>query len=176
MKLHLGCGEKILENFINIDSRPLDGVNIVSDISELKNIQNNSVELIYCSHVLEHFGRHTYKNTLKNWYDKLIVGGKLRIAVPDFESIVNHYNKNKDLGQLIGMLYGGQTYTENFHYYCWDFKTLSDDLFNVGFREVNRYDWRETEHSNIDDYSQSYLPHMDKENGMLMSLNVVAIK
>ena len=23
-----------------------------------------------------------------------------------------------------------------------------------------------------DDYSQSYLPHMDKENGMLMSLNL----
>ena len=44
MKLHLGCGEKILENFINIDSRPLYGVNIVSDISELKNIQKLPLE------------------------------------------------------------------------------------------------------------------------------------
>ena len=28
----------------------------------------------------------------------------------------------------------------------------------------------------IDDYSQSYYPHMDKEDGKLMSLNVEAVK
>jgi hypothetical protein len=28
----------------------------------------------------------------------------------------------------------------------------------------------------MDDYSQSYLPHMDKENGTLMSLNLEAVK
>ena len=31
-------------------------------------------------------------------------------------------------------------------------------------------------HSDIDDYSQAYIPHMDKDNGTLMSLNVEAIK
>ena len=46
----------------------------------------------------------------------------------------------------------------------------------MGFKEVYRYDWRETEHSNIDDFSQAYIPHMDKENGELMSLNIEAIK
>ena len=32
--------------------------------------------------------------------------------------------------------------------------------------------WRETEHSQFDDHSQAYVPHMDKENGVLISLNV----
>lgn len=32
--------------------------------------------------------------------------------------------------------------------------------------------WKNTEHSQFDDYSQSYIPHMDKINGTLMSLNV----
>ena len=41
-----------------------------------------------------------------------------------------------------------------------------------GMREVNHYDWRDTEHSEFDDHSQAYLPHMDKDNGTLMSLNV----
>ena len=27
-----------------------------------------------------------------------------------------------------------------------------------------------------DDFSKAYLPHMDKENGILMSLNLLAIK
>ena len=39
-------------------------------------------------------------------------------------------------------------------------------------REVRRYDWRETEHANVDDFSQAYIPHMDKERGVLISLNV----
>ena len=36
--------------------------------------------------------------------------------------------------------------------------------------------WEETEHAQFDDHSQAYLPHMDKENGTLMSLNVECIK
>jgi hypothetical protein len=49
-------------------------------------------------------------------------------------------------------------------------------LLQAGFSEVRRWDWRNTEHSEVDDYSQAHLPHMDKENGRLMSLNLEAIK
>ena len=41
---------------------------------------------------------------------------------------------------------------------------------------VERYEWRDVSHSNIDDFSQAYLPHMEKESGMLMSLDMEAIK
>jgi ubiquinone/menaquinone biosynthesis C-methylase UbiE len=176
MKLHLGCGDKILKDFINIDIRESEGVDMVLDITKLDTIENNSVDLIYCSHVLEHFGRHSYKKILQNWYEKLKYGGMIRIAVPNFESIVEHYNKNKDIKVLLGLLYGGQTYEQNYHYCCWDFKSLSEDLYEIGFRIVEKYEWEKTEHSNVDDYSQSYLPHMDKTNGILMSLNIEAIK
>jgi hypothetical protein len=37
---------------------------------------------------------------------------------------------------------------------------------------IHRYDWRNTVHKDYDDYSQAYIPHMDKERGILMSLNV----
>ena len=33
-----------------------------------------------------------------------------------------------------------------------------------------------TEEYSGDDFSKSYLPHMDKENGILMSLNILAVK
>ena len=57
-----------------------------------------------------------------------------------------------------------------------DKKLLTKVLSEIGFSSVKEYDWRETEHSDIDDFSQAYLPHMDKENGMMMSLNLEAIK
>lgn len=176
MKLHLGCGDKILEGFINIDTRKIEGVDIVDDVAILSKIENESVDLIYCSHVLEHFGRNTYLSVLKRWYSVLKYGGILRISVPDFEKVVDHYLINKDIDKIRGFLYGGQNYKENYHYCAWDFNKLKSDLNEVGFKEVYRYDWDKTEHKDIDDYSQSYLPHMDKENGMLMSLNIEAIK
>ena len=52
-------------------------------------------------------------------------------------------------------------------------KTL---LLECGFSKVNFYNWKNTEHSNFDDHSQAYIPHMDKENGTLISLNVEATK
>jgi predicted SAM-dependent methyltransferase len=176
MKLHIGCGDKILKGFINVDIRPSEGVDVVKDIKDLYSFKDKNIELIYCSHVLEHFNRYEYINILKNWYDVLSDGGILRLAVPDIESVCNHYLKYKDLKILRGFLWGGQTYPQNYHYCGWDFETLKNDLIDVGFSDVQRYDWRNTEHSNIDDFSQCYLPHLDKDNGMLMSLNVEAKK
>lgn len=175
-KLHLGCGNKRIEGFINIDVRELEGVDVVDDITKLTSIEESSVDLIYVSHVLEHIGRNEYIDVLKRWYSILKKEGVLRIAVPDFEAVTEHYNENKNIKALRGFLYGGQNYKENYHYCAWDFKCLKEDLESVGFKNVKRYNWRETEHSHIDDFSQCYLPHMDKENGKLMSLNVEAIK
>ena len=84
MKLHLGCGNKRIEGFMNVDIRPGNNVDIIDNISELNSVDNSSVELIYASHVLEHFGRHEYINVLERWYDLLKKGGKLRLSVPDF--------------------------------------------------------------------------------------------
>ena len=55
--------------------------------------------------------------------------------------------------------------------------TLADDtteflLEENGFKNIKLYDWRETEHSQFDDHSQAYFPHLDKENGLLVSLNI----
>ena len=176
MKLHLGCGEKILDGFINVDSRKLNGVDIVDDIKSLESFGSETAELIYASHVLEHVGRREYIGVLKRWCEILKPGGKLRIAVPDFESVAEYYMDKKNIDHIMGFLYGGQTYPENYHYCAWDFRKIKEDLESVGFTKIHRYNWRNTEHSHIDDYSQCYLPHMDKDHGKLMSLNVEAIK
>ena len=62
------------------------------------------------------------------------------------------------------------------HYNIFDFDSLREQLLKTEFKKVYQYDWRETEHANVDDFSQAYYPHMDKENGKLLSLNVEAVK
>ena len=177
MKLHLGCGDKILKGFVNVDIRKNEGVDLIDDISILSTIPDKSVDLIYACHVLEHFNRNNYEKVLKRWYEVLSPGGKLRLSVPDLKKVFHSYVEDGvSLEQLMGFLYGGQTYKENYHYVGFDKPTLTKKLKNIGFKKINDWDWRETEHSNIDDFSQAYIPHMDKTNGKLMSLNLLAIK
>ena len=172
MKLHLGCGKKYLQNYTHIDVIDFDHIDYVSDISELSFIKNNSVEEIYACHVLEHFKRNQIHKVLKEWFRILKNDGVLRISVPNFKAIVEQYQETKDLNQLLGLLYGGQTYDYNYHHVIFDFEFLRNILINVGFSEVKLYNWRCFLPKDYDDYSKAYIPHMDFENGKLMSLNV----
>lgn len=175
IKLHLGCGEKYIPGFIHVDIRKFDHIDYVTSVDNLNMFKNNSVNLIYASHLLEHFKRFETEKVLSEWYRVLKEGGVLRIAVPDFEKIIEVYLKNRNLDELIGLLYGRQDYKYNYHYKVFDFNSLSNMLTKVGFKTVYKYNWRETTHKDYDDYSMAYLPHNDRK-GILMSLNIEAIK
>lgn len=175
-KVHLGCGNKDIPGFINIDIREDSHIHYIADIRKLEMFSDEEVDLIYACHTLEHFKRFEIEDILKEWFRILKKGGILRLAVPDFEAIVKVYNSGLDLEKLIGLIHGGQNYEYNYHYISFDFKSLEIALKKVGFKLVHRYDWRKTEHKDYDDFSQAYIPHMDKENGILMSLNVEAVK
>lgn len=174
MKLHLGCGNKKLDGFINIDIQKTPAVDVLLDISQP--LPYREVDLIYCCHTFEHFGRKQWKEITKDWFSCLKNGGILRIAVPDFEQVCEEYLRTRNINLYLGLVIGGQRDVFDYHKCIFDFYSLKQGLLEIGFKEVYRYDWRKTEHSTVDDYSRSYLPHMDFEHGKLMSLNVEAVK
>lgn len=178
MKLHLGCGNIYIDGFKHVDLQDYKHIDFKVSVDNLSFLEDNKVDLIYSAHVLEHFGRNEYVGVLKEWFRVLKPNGVLRLSVPSFEAVVEYYTKQeKNLDLLLGLLIGGQKVGEyDYHKMIFDEKLLSDVLKNVGFKKVYQYDWKDTEHANIDDFSQAYLPHMDKDNGMLMSLNLEAIK
>ncbi len=159
IKLHLGCGNKKIHGFTNIDIRPEIEPDLIDDISTLKKIENNSVDLIYACHVLEHFSFEEVRKTLQRWNDILKPSGILRLSVPDMDAIFAHYFYWKELDLLKGYLWGGQDYKENFHKSGWDFETLSYALNCAGFDNIEKWWWENLEpHNYIDDYSQIYFP------------------
>lgn len=176
MKLHLGCGKRHIPGYIHIDAVDYPHIDHVATIDNLSFIADNSVEVIYTCHVLEHFKRRDVVRVLREWHRVLKPGGILRTSVPDFSALVEIYQRTGDLSLVIGPLFGRQDYLYNIHYNVFDFASLRHDLEAAGYTRVAHYDWRETEHAAIDDYSQAYYPHMDKEHGLLISLNVTAVK
>lgn len=174
-KLHIGCGKVYIPGFVNVDIFSSVHADVYADMTALP-FERGRFDLIYASHVLEHAHRHMVLATLTHWHDLLKMGGKLKVAVPNFAAVVARYTKTQNLAEVMGLLYGGQNHPKNHHFIAFDYTTLADALRKVGFRGVRAWNWKTSEHSQFDDYSQCYLPHMDKENGKLMSLNIQAFK
>jgi predicted SAM-dependent methyltransferase len=139
-------------------------------------LDDESCDVIYACHILEHFHKKQILPVLKEWLRVLKKDGILRISVPDMEALSTVYQQTHDLNLIIGPLFGRCDYLYNFHYTVFDFTTLSAALMEAGAKRIIKYDWKTTEHALIDDYSQAYIPHMDKENGLLISLNIEAFK
>ncbi len=172
MKLHLGCGKRYIPGFVHIDAIDYPHVDHVTTIDNLSFINDSSVDLIYNCHVLEHFKRRDVGRVLKEWNRVLKPGGTLRVSVPDFQKLCDVYSKYGCIDDVIGPLFGRQDYLYNIHYNIFDLPSLTKQLQIAGFTNIRQFDWRETEHAVVDDFSQAYIPHMDKENGILISLNV----
>ena len=175
MKLHLGCGKRNFgEDWVHIDGSDYEHIKH-HDITKF-DFEDNSVDLIYASHVFEYFDRDEAKEVLKEWKRVLNPEGILRLAVPDFEACSKLYNQGKyDLDTFASMFYGKWKVREDlivYHKTIYDFKSLSKVLEENGFSDCKLWDWKKTCHSAFDDYSQAYLPHMDKDNGTLISLNI----
>ena len=110
---------------------------------------------------------------------KLVVG---YTSVPDFAALVRVYQETGDVMKVLGTLFGrmavdsasGRQYI--FHKTTYDRSSLESVLREAGFSSSRVYDWRNTIHKDYDDFSQAYYPHMDKEHGLQISLNMEAIR
>jgi predicted SAM-dependent methyltransferase len=177
IKLHLGCGWRNFgPDWVHIDGGDYTHLEF-NDITNLP-YQDGTVDVIYASHVIEYFNRDEIKRVLAEWHRVLRPGGVLRIAVPDFLKLMWVYQDTKDLNKILGPLFGKMPMGNEtiYHKTVYDFNSLKELLETLGFYNIIHYNWKETEHAQHDDHSQAYYPHMDKENGLLISLNVEATK
>jgi predicted SAM-dependent methyltransferase len=89
--LNLGCGKRFHKDWVNLDfvsNNPLvKSHNLLNGIP----FENNSFDVVYHSHVLEHFNKADGEKFITDCYRVLKPGGVIRIAVPDLEHIVRQY-------------------------------------------------------------------------------------
>lgn len=179
MKLHLGCGKRDFgPEWVHIDCGDHQHITFHNIVS--LPFEDNSCDVVYASHVIEYFDRESIVDVLKEWHRVLKLGGIIRLAVPDFEAMIKlYYFKMMPIEIFLGPLYGKMQppgCEVIYHKTTYDFRSLKALLKDIGFDNVRLYDWRQTEHGCIDDHSQAYIPHMDKNNGTLISLNVEGVK
>jgi len=128
IRLNVGAGDIPLDGYTPIDRKqgkeayPLE-------------YEDNSVDEIRASHVLEHFGHGQILDVVKHWVSKLKPGGLLRIAVPDFEKIAKSYLGGINF-DVQGFVMGGQIDGNDFHGTVFDAETLKEVFLNAGLERI----------------------------------------
>lgn len=95
--LNLGCGQKYHNDWLNIDFVSTNDYVIRHNLLEGIPIEDNEVNVVYHSHVLEHFSRDDGFHFMEECYRVLNKNGIIRIAVPDLETIAKEYIRNLQL-------------------------------------------------------------------------------
>lgn len=145
MKLHLGCGMRYLNGYVNIDF-PAPEHTILknntadkhADILEL-NYAEESIEEVRLHHVFEHFTRPVACALLASWYSWLRPGGILDIEVPDLYRtgavIFNPFKSYRKKNVAIRHLFGSHEAPWAIHCEGYTPKTLSLFLKKYGFKK-----------------------------------------
>jgi predicted SAM-dependent methyltransferase len=141
MKLHIG-GQQVHSDWQILDIEDRPEVDFVGDAQDLSQFEDGSIEMIYASHVLEHFHYgvgNELMNTLREWFRVLEPGGHLLISVPNLRTLCGLYGR-PDLGpedryHLMRIIFGGHTNEFDVHRVGFDPDILVSYLHGAGFEE-----------------------------------------
>lgn len=136
LMLNLGCGRDVRDGFINIDLYSDDPSVVAMDVRNLQ-FQDNTVDLIIASDILEHFSHREVDHLLHEWSRVLKPGGKLIIRCPSLKLQAQAYLRgiwNADVASY--MIFGGQTNPGDYHHVAFDPDSIKAHLEKAGI-EVN---------------------------------------
>jgi predicted SAM-dependent methyltransferase len=137
VRLNLGCGEKPLLDYINVDMRELPGVDVVADVRRLP-YGPGTVAEISSAHLVEHFRQHHLKAVvLPYWRSLLAEDGRLRIVCPNWAVLIEQFNAGQiTVDQLKQVTFGLQDYAGDDHFAMYTPDTLKQLLLETGFDNV----------------------------------------
>ncbi len=169
MKLHIGGKEK-KEGWSILNIQKNDDVDYVGDISDLSQFEDNSIEEIYASHVVEHVSQKDISKTLKGIHRVLKNDGKFYVSVPDLDILcrifIDPKAPQKAKFHAMRMMFGGQIDEYDFHYFGWNYEFMKDYLTTAGFKKIEK-----VKSFSLFKDTSDYAPY-----GVPISLNVIGYK
>lgn len=164
IKLHLGCGNTYLEGWVNIDNNSDNNIKKLDLNWDLRNplpYEDNSVDMIYNEHFLEHLTVEEALVSLKDFIRVLKPGGVMRIAIPDLADPIRLYNSDnwkedpgvkkwlsfvQTKGELINICFRWWG-----HKWLYDWEELERRLREAGAVNIKQCELRKSEHPELCD-------------------------
>ncbi len=145
MKLHLGCGEKYLEGYVNIDFPDTEQsiihtkADVFIESMNALTYPENSIDEIRSHHLFEHFSRAESLKLLARWRSWLKPDGLLVVETPDFAASAAAYLSTfstRRRFQLARHMFGSQEAGWADHKDAWDKQKYQFVLKKMGFYGV----------------------------------------
>jgi predicted SAM-dependent methyltransferase/tetratricopeptide (TPR) repeat protein len=133
--LNLGCGNRFHPDWTNVDFHSTGEGVISHNLTEGLTFADNSFDVVYHSHLLEHFPKRQAPVFLRECFRVMKDGGIIRVVIPDLEQIAKCY-----LGLLAKSLKGDKDARKQ---YEWTMLELFDQMVrNVPGGEILKY-WKQ---------------------------------
>jgi predicted SAM-dependent methyltransferase len=138
--IDLGCGsDKITikgAHVFGVDIREEEGVDFRCGVGKLP-FADGSFDIVYSSHVLEHFPADLVQPTLDEWVRLMKPNGEFRLVLPNVEWAGKKLAAGEYDQEVKNVLYGAQTYTENFHKFGFTPDLIVGMLKDRGFTKID---------------------------------------
>lgn len=110
---------KVVSFDIREDVKP----DVVCDVRKLP-VADQTFDIVFSSHTLEHFGWVNVDKVIKEWSRVLKIGGELRLVVPNLRYAAKRLVEDNLQPTDLWVFYGEQDYPKNFHAMGFTPKTL----------------------------------------------------
>jgi predicted SAM-dependent methyltransferase len=175
--LHLGCGPVDAPGFTNVDAQYSPHLHYVLDVRKLTPFADESVDLVYACHVLEHFSAAEHHEILWEWVRVLAPGGVLRLSVPGFDELLHVYREcGNDVMAIVGPLMGTPGNVSGYapHLHVFNLKYATKMMHEAGLQDVRQWDPEKVEHHDFEDWASRRVQRGRKQFDI--SLNVEATR
>ncbi len=137
LRLNLGCGERPLDGYVNVDFRSAPHVDVVADARRLP-FDEGSVDEIVSSHLVEHFRRHEFAAVVLPYWRRLLrPGGRLVTACPNWAEMLRRLDAGAmTLEDFTTVTFGAQDYSGDDHFAMYTPATFTDLLVRSGFTAI----------------------------------------
>jgi hypothetical protein len=146
MKLHLGCGQKYLDGYWNVDfpseEHTVQNFSVADALCNIKELTypKGSIQEVRSHHFFEHFPRQESLALLCRWTDWLKPGGLLHIETPDFQSsiyrFVSPFVSYDEREQILRHLFGSHEAHWAVHYDAWYEARYKKILLALGYTKI----------------------------------------
>jgi SAM-dependent methyltransferase len=97
-KLHIGCGEKIIDGWLNADFFPSSPTVLHLDATRHFPMGDKQFDYVFSEHMIEHIPYPQGFSMLSECYRILREGGTIRITTPNLAFLIDLYkNDNSDV-------------------------------------------------------------------------------